>query len=62
MTTDAILAELQEIKAMLLQLGEVRQATTVQDEIAACKAQGIDIAAYFKQKGKAAPRNTRRIR
>ena len=60
MTTDAILAELQEIKAMLAQLGVVRQATTVQDEIAACRAQNIDISAYFKAKGKAAPRNARR--
>jgi hypothetical protein len=51
-----ILAEQLEIKAMLAQLGAVRSAPTVQDEIAACRAQGIDIAVYFKQKGKAAPR------
>ena len=51
-----ILAEQLEIKALLAQLGAVRSAPSVQDEIVACRAQGIDIAAYFKAKGKAAPR------
>ena len=54
-----ILAEQLEIKAMLAQLGAVRSAPTTQDEIAACRAQGVDIATYFKNKGKAAPRNKR---
>jgi hypothetical protein len=51
-----ILAEQLEIKAMLQQLGAVRSSPTTQDEIAACRAQGIDLATYFKAKGKAAPR------
>jgi len=54
-----ILAEQLEIKAMLAQLGAVRSAPTTQDEIAACRAQGVDLATYFKAKGKAAPRNKR---
>jgi len=55
-----ILAEQIEIKAMLAQLGAVRSAPTVQDEIAACRAQGVDLATYFKAKGKAAPRAPRK--
>ena len=40
--TAKILTELKEIKAMLSQLGSVRVATTVEQEIAACRAQGIE--------------------
>lgn len=50
--------ETRELKAMVAQLGAVRGGgkPTVAQEIAGCRAQGIDIATYFKAKGAAASR------
>lgn len=55
-TAKALLQEIRELKAMVEQLGAVRVAPTVAQEIAACRAQGIDLASYLKAKGAAAPR------
>ena len=55
-----LLTEIRELKAMVAQLGAVRVEPTVAQEIAACRAQGIDIAAYFKEKAKTYPRKSRK--
>ncbi len=52
----SLLTEIRELKAMVAQLGAVQTKTTVAQEVAACRAQGIDVATYFKAKGAAAPR------
>lgn len=54
-----IKANLREIKAILAQLGAVRVTPTADQEIAACRAQGVSIAEYFRKKGKAAQRKQR---
>lgn len=65
-TAKLLLAELRELKAMVAQLGAVRVGGKpgVAQEIAALRASGIDLAAYFKAKGAAAarrsPKKTRR--
>lgn len=65
-TAKQILSELRELKAMVAQLGAMRGdiEPTVTQEIAALRASGIDLAAYFKAKGAAAarrsPKKTRR--
>lgn len=55
-----LLAEVAELKAMIAQLGPVEHKPTIHQEIAAAKAQGIDLAEYFHAKGKAAAKATRR--
>jgi hypothetical protein len=55
-TAKSLLSEIRELKAMVAQLGAVRVEPTVSQEIAACRAQGVDLATYFKAKGASASR------
>ena len=43
--------EVRELKAMIAQLGPVSVEPTYEQEAAAVKAQGIDLAEYYKQNG-----------
>lgn len=63
-TAKALLQEIRELKAMVAQLGAVRGGgkPTVTQEIAACRANGVDLATYFKAKGAAAARQPKKTR
>jgi len=50
--TKQVVAEVRELRAMIAQLRPVESRMPIQDEIAACDAQGIDVATYFKEKGR----------
>ena len=43
--------DIAELKAMVAQLGPVSVEPTYEQEAAAVKAQGIDLAEYYKQNG-----------
>ena len=47
-----LITEVQQLKAMVAQLGPVTVKPSIQEEIAACRAQGRDIGEYFKEKGR----------
>ena len=51
-TLTQILTCLTHIEADLAQLGPVARKTTMAEEIAAVRAQGLDIGEYFKNKRK----------
>jgi hypothetical protein len=58
-TAKQLLSEIRELKAMVAQLGPVPIGKPgVAQEIAACRAQGVDLATYFKSKGAAAARRS----
>jgi hypothetical protein len=61
-TAKALLQEIRELTAMVAQLVAVRGdgKPTATQEIAACRASGIDLASYFKAKGAAAARQPKK--
>ena len=51
-----IIGEIREVKAMLSQLGPIEVKTTLDQEVAAVKAQGGDVLQYLHERGKRLPR------
>jgi len=55
-----ILAEIIELKAQVAQLGPVDRTPTAKQEIAAVRAQGLDLAKYLVEKSKELGGNKKR--
>lgn len=49
-----LLDEVRQLKAMISQLGPVSVQPTIEEEISAVEAQGLNVIEYFQAKGKAA--------
>lgn len=58
----SLLIEVRELKAMVAQLGPVTVTPTIEEEIAAVQAQGGDLIAHFKKKGKEEVKKSRKRR